>query len=130
MAKKQDPPKKTMKDLLKKAMSSGDRASASQSYQSMARGAVSAILPKTSALKSALAKGDKSSASQAYKSMAAKKAKPNTAKIDSVKKVTVGGGPKSSIVIKKQTTVKPGKPVEKLMPYKPAKKAIIKKMMK
>jgi hypothetical protein len=73
MATKQDPPKKTMKDLLKKISKSGDRASASQSYQSMARGAVSSMLPKTNALKSALAKGDKSSASSSFTARAAKK---------------------------------------------------------
>jgi hypothetical protein len=124
--------KKVIKDLLKKAMSSGDRSSASQSYKSMARGAVSAILPKTSALKNALAKGDKSSASQAYKSMIAKKGKPNTAKIDSVKKVTPIGKSKPSIIIKKETKIsRPTIGGSIPFPVRPEKKAIIiKKMMK
>jgi hypothetical protein len=95
MAQKQDPPKKTMKDLLKKISKSGDRASASQSYQSMARGAVSAILPKTSALKSALAKGDKSSASSSFTARAAKK-------------VAMGAGKAlKSIAAKKDSTSNP-----------------------
>ena len=51
-------------------------------------------------------------------------------KVDSTKKVTPIGGSKPSVIIKKQTTVKPAKPAEKLMPYKPLKKAIIKKLMK
>lgn len=121
--------KKVIKDLLKKAMSNGDKSSAAQSYKSMARGAVSSMLPKTNVLKNALSKGDKSSAAQAFKSMVAKKAKPNTVKIDSTKKVTPIGGSKPSVIIKKQTTVKPN-PAKQLMPYKPAKKAIIKKLMK
>jgi len=79
-------------------------------------------------LKKAMSSGDKSSASQSYQSMAAKKAKPNTAKIDSTKKVTIGGNAKPSVIIKKQTTVKPAKPVEKLMPYKPITKEFRKKM--
>jgi hypothetical protein len=58
-----------------------------------------------------------------------KKVAPSV-KVDSTKKVTMGGNSKPSVMIKKQTTVKPTKPGEKLMPYKPGKKAIIKKIMK
>ena len=54
---------------------------------------------------------------------------PMGLKVDSTKKVKIGGNAKPSVMIKKQTTVKPVKPVEKLMPYKPAKK-FIKKLMK
>jgi hypothetical protein len=59
-----------------------------------------------------------------------KKAKPDTVKIDSIKKVTPIGGSKPSFTIKKETTIKPAKPIAKKMPYKPAKKEIIKKLMK
>lgn len=55
---------------------------------------------------------------------------PMGLKADTTKKVMPGGGSKPSIIIKKQTTVKPAKPAKKLMPYKPLKKAIIKKLMK
>jgi hypothetical protein len=58
-----------------------------------------------------------------------KKVAPSV-KIDSTKKVTPIGGSKPSFTIKKETTIKPAKPIAKKMPYKPAKKEIIKKLMK
>jgi len=117
--------KKVIKDLLKKAMSSGDRASASQSYQSMARGAVSAILPKTSGLKSALAKGDKSSASSTFTARAAKAigGKKKMAQQDSIPKQTYfSNKPTLSLIEKMGKKPKPdttAKPIVKTLPYKP-----------
>jgi hypothetical protein len=131
MAQKQDPPKKTMKDLLKKISKSGDRASASSSFT--ARAAKKVAMGAGKALKSIAAKKDSTSnpiLNRINSIMGAKKGKPNTVKIDSTKKVMPIGGPKSSITIKKQTTIKPTKPDVIKLPYKPVKKAIIKKIMK
>lgn len=149
MATKQDPPKKRIKDLLKKAMSSGDRTSASQSYKSMAAKKDTVNLAKALRSPKALAaqkiaaavrprpmglKTD--SASNMVKALTSPKAKamrdstlkayvaktgrmPMGLKVDSTKKVMPGGGPKPSVIIKKQTTVKPAKPGVISGPYRP-----------